>query len=126
MAKNILIGDDNSQFRSTLRNFLETQDEFTVVGEASSGKETIKKARELKPDLVVIDLAMSEMNGIQAARELRRMSPSTPLILFTNVESSRLADIAIANGVNAVVSKSNPTELLDQMYSLLAPTDAAL
>jgi DNA-binding NarL/FixJ family response regulator len=121
MVKNILICDDSPVLRSALRAFLENNNQYAVIGEAESGRETLQKAEELNPDLVILDLAMPEMNGIQAARELKRRSPEIPLLLFTNVNSELLADIAIASGVDAVVSKSKVGELLDRIYALLPP-----
>jgi DNA-binding NarL/FixJ family response regulator len=121
LQKHILITDDSPIIRKTLRKFLEKEDDWVVVGEAANGKEALEKTRELKPDLVVLDLAMPQMNGIQAARELKRLSPDTPLVMFTNVDSVRLADMATAIGVNAVIPKSQPRLLVERIHALLEP-----
>ena len=121
MQKHILITDDSPIIRKTLRKFLEKENDWVVVGEAANGKEALEKTRELKPDLVVLDLAMPQMNGIQAARELKRLSPDTPLLMFTNVDSARLADMATAIGVNAVIPKSQPRLLVERIHALLEP-----
>ena len=121
MVRNILICDDSPVLRGALRSFLESQDQYAVIGEAENGRETLQKVEDLHPDLVILDLAMPEMNGIQAARELKRRSPATPLLLFTNMNSEFLADIAMASGVDAVVPKSKVGELLDRIYALLPP-----
>ncbi len=123
MVRNILICDDSAVLRGALRSFLENQDQYAVIGEAENGRETLQKAEDLHPDLVILDLAMPEMNGIQAARKLKRRSPATPLLLFTNVSSELLADIAIASGVDAVIPKSKVGELLDHIYALLPPVN---
>jgi DNA-binding NarL/FixJ family response regulator len=121
LQKHILITDDSPIIRKTLRKFLEKENDWVVVGEAANGKEALEKTRELKPDLVVLDLAMPQMNGIQAARELKRLSPDTPLLMFTNVDSARLADMATAIGVNAVIPKSQPRLLVERIHALLEP-----
>ena len=119
MAKHILIGDDSSLIRQTLRRFLEKEDSWEVVGEAANGREAVEKAQELKPDLVVLDLSMPVMNGIQAAHELKRLLPSMPTVMFTNVGGISLAEMAQSAGVSAVVPKSEPSMLITRIRDLL-------
>ncbi len=98
MEKHILIGDDSSLIRETLRRFLEKEDNWIVVGEAANGKEAVEKAQKLKPDLVILDLSMPVMNGIQAARELKRLLPALPTVMFTNVATTHLSEMALSAG----------------------------
>jgi DNA-binding NarL/FixJ family response regulator len=118
--KHILIADDSSAIRKTLRPFLEKEDNWIVVGEAKNGKEAVQKAQMLKPDLVILDFAMPLMNGLQTVLELKRISPSLPLILFTNFASLHLEEIALSSSVNAVVSKSEPGVLVHKIHDLFA------
>jgi len=119
VQKHILIGDDNPLIRKTLRQFLEKQDGWVVVGEADNGKEAVEKALELKPDLVVLDISMPVMNGLDAARELRRLLPSIPLIIFTSFKSDQVNHLALSAGASAVVSKCEPESLVRHIHSLL-------
>ena len=43
-----------------------------VVGQADSGEEALKKARELKPDVVLMDVKMPGIGGLEATRKLLR------------------------------------------------------
>jgi NarL family two-component system response regulator LiaR len=54
----IIIADDHEVVRSGVRSYLETVPDFQVVGEASSGEETIALVSELIPDIVLMDLIM--------------------------------------------------------------------
>ena len=119
MEKHILISDDSPLIRKTLRQVLEKEDSWVVVGEAENGKEAIEKAQELKPDLVILDLSMPVMNGIRAARELKRVMPATPLVMFTNMTTPDLAQMVLSSGVNAVISKSEAGVLVRRIYDLL-------
>ena len=119
MEKHILIGDDSSLIRETLRRFLEKEDNWIVVGEAANGKETVEKAQKLKPDLVILHLSMPVMNGIQAARELKRLLPALPTVMFTNVATTHLSEMALSAGVSAVVPKSQPSMLVHRIHDLL-------
>jgi DNA-binding NarL/FixJ family response regulator len=119
VTKNILIVDDSEAIRTATRHFLGNQTEYAVCGEAIDGLDAIEKARHLDPDLIILDLAMPRMNGLQVARALRSMRIGAPIILFTMyAEAIQPADI-MAAGINAVVSKTNLTDLQEQIESLL-------
>jgi DNA-binding NarL/FixJ family response regulator len=54
-----------------------------VVGEASTGQEASREARDLRPDVVLLDLGMPGQNGIEAGRVIRAACPETHLIALT-------------------------------------------
>jgi len=118
----ILIADDSPLIRQSLRRWLEFN-HWQVCGEASDGLDAIEKAKELKPDLIVLDLSMPGMNGLEAARELKRINPSIPLLMFTSFNTPNVKCEAIAAGCGAVVSKSDPQQLLvESLQRLLKST----
>jgi DNA-binding NarL/FixJ family response regulator len=122
VKKRILITDDSAPVRKALHAFLEREDHWVVVGEATNGREALDKAHELKPDLVTLDLSMPLMNGIDAAKELKRSYPNLPIVLFTNFAETDLEAIAVASGASAVIPKSEPGALVAKIYSLLGST----
>ena len=68
----ILIADDHEVVRQGVRAVLEGQAGWVVCGEASSGREAVAKAIDLRPDIVVLDVSMPELNGLEATRQIRR------------------------------------------------------
>lgn len=121
MAKKILIVDDNSSVRKSLRRALEGDGGWQCF-EAVNGKDAVEKAGQLSPALVILDLAMPVMNGLQAARELRRQFPALPLLMFTNFETPHLESEVLEAGVSFLFSKSEPIGKLTHMIrSLLDP-----
>jgi len=119
--KGVLIVDDNTFVRSSLRFLFESYPEFEVSGEAENGQDAIDKAERLKPDLIILDLAMPVMNGLEAAPELRKMLPDARLILFTVHDGPQVQHLAQAAGIHAVVSKSQAAStLIKQAQALLA------
>ncbi|HNE04421.1 MAG TPA: response regulator transcription factor, partial [Anaerolineales bacterium] len=64
----ILIADDHEVVRSGIRSYLEKISDFQVVGEASSGEETLSLVSELIPDIVLLDLILPGMDGIETTR----------------------------------------------------------
>ena len=63
----ILIVDDHNDFRSQLRSFLESVDEWTVCGEADDGLRAVERHASVKPHVTVMDLEMPRMNGLEAS-----------------------------------------------------------
>ena len=60
----ILLADDHAILRAGVRMLLDSQSDMEVVGEASNGRETIDKVRELHPDLVIMDITMPEVEAL--------------------------------------------------------------
>jgi DNA-binding NarL/FixJ family response regulator len=70
MPTTILLVDDHPVFRKGLRQLLEEEQDFKVVGEAGDGKEAIALVGKLSPDVVVMDINMPNFNGIEAPGKL--------------------------------------------------------
>ena len=78
---NILIIDDDNQFRTMLRKMVE-RNGYEVV-EASDGKEGIKLYRKNPTDLIITDLIMPEKDGIETIQELRKDFPDVKIIAIS-------------------------------------------
>jgi pilus assembly protein CpaE len=81
---NILIVDDIPETRENIKKLLafEEQD-FKVVGTASTGREAIKITNELKPDIIIMDINMPDMDGIQATNEITKSVPTAAVIMMS-------------------------------------------
>lgn len=79
----ILIADDHSIVREGLKQLLELEEDFEVVGQASNGVETIERVKELKPDVLLLDINMPVMNGIKALKKLKDEKIDTRIIILT-------------------------------------------
>jgi len=102
----VLIADDNTDVRKTLRSLLGGLSGVEVCGESQSGYETIESALNLKPDLIVLDVVMPKLNGIETASILKKVLPGTKIVLFTMYDDYVQA-LAANVGVDMVVSKPN-------------------
>lgn len=79
----ILIADDHKLMRSGLRLLIEQRSDFSVVGEASDGREAVSLATSLRPDVVVMDISMPSLNGIEAAQQITQHQPETGVIILS-------------------------------------------
>jgi NarL family two-component system response regulator LiaR len=83
MKTRILIADDHAMLREGMRNLLEQEKDFELVGEATNGEEAVKIAKELKPDIVIMDIVMPKLNGVEATKQIKQISPSTAILILT-------------------------------------------
>jgi CheY-like chemotaxis protein len=82
----IVIIDDTPEIRYLIKLLLAVEPSCTIVGEAENGAEGIEVVDRTKPELVVLDLEMPTMDGWHALPHLRRVSPSTHIIVFSSAE----------------------------------------
>lgn len=107
MKIKVLIADDHRLFREGLIGLLETrEDTFTVVGEASTGKEAVLLARQLEPDIVLMDILMPEGDGLQALRQIKEHFPHVQVVMLTSSENSEHLYQAVQYGAAGYLLKN--------------------
>jgi DNA-binding NarL/FixJ family response regulator len=119
MAKpRILLADDHTLVAEAFTKLLET--DFEIVGVVPDGLALLKTAPALKPDVVVLDLGMPHLNGVDAGRELKRILPSTRIIVLTMSEDFELATAALRHWASAyLLKKSAASELAKAIREVL-------
>jgi DNA-binding NarL/FixJ family response regulator len=101
----ILVVDDHPMFREGLAMVLATQQDMTLVAEASNGREAIQQFREHRPDITLMDLQMPVMNGLEAMVGIRNEFPDAKIIILTTYESD--VQGAMKLGARAYLLKTN-------------------
>lgn len=79
----ILLADDHTVVRRGLRLLLESQPGFSVVGEASDGRQAVEQAEAAQPDVAVLDIAMPNLSGIEAAQRIAAALPHTAIVILS-------------------------------------------
>jgi NarL family two-component system response regulator YdfI len=111
-AIRILIADDHRIVREGLRLILESQDEFTLVGEAADGAEAVRLAEELNPDVILMDLRMPEMDGITAIQSIRSKEPQAAIVILTTYNEDDLMIRGLRAGARGFLLKDTNRESL--------------
>jgi DNA-binding NarL/FixJ family response regulator len=115
----ILIADDHKIVRDGLRQLLERETGFHVVGEASEGRTAVRLVKELKPDIVIMDIGMADMNGIEATRQIKASNASTQVIALSMHSEKRFVSEMLKAGASAYVLKEDAfDELLTTVHEV--------
>jgi two-component system nitrate/nitrite response regulator NarL len=119
----IILVDDHPVVREGLRGILASFEQIEVVGEASSGRQAIDVARDLKPDVVVMDISMPEMSGIDAIGVLRRELPEVKALALSMHDNAAYIKQALRAGARGYVLKdSAPKQLVEAISNVDAGT----
>jgi two-component system, NarL family, response regulator NreC len=113
MSLHILLADDHLIVRQGLKVLLEREG-FTVVGEASDGREAVRLAQKLCPDIALLDFTMPLLNGIDAGRIILQTSPKTKIVLLTMHAEDHHVLQALRVGFKGYVLKTKAVEELVQ------------
>ena len=86
----VLIADDHPMFRFGMRALIESDAEFEVVGEASTGAEAVSMTVDLVPDVILMDITMPTLNGIEATRQITSKNSDTGILMVTMLDDNSL------------------------------------
>lgn len=115
----ILVGDDHPIVREGLIKILNTQEDFEVIGEASTGAEVLKNVLEFKPDVLLLDLEMPGMKGIEVIKRLREMGSNVRVIVFTAFDTDERIVATVKAGAHGYLLKGAPREEILQAVRIV-------
>ena len=101
----VLLVDDHEIMRDGLREVLQREGDFDVVGQAGDGAAAVRIAQQLRPDVVIMDVMMPLKNGIDACREITEMLPDTRVLILTASAEDDAVMEAVAAGATGYLQK---------------------
>jgi DNA-binding NarL/FixJ family response regulator len=122
----LLIVDDHTLFRESLRSHLNTYENIEVVGEAGDGIEAISKTMQLQPDIVLMDFAMPNLNGLQATLQIKKNNPAVKILILTMYETGPHIYPILRAGASGYILKKAPTQELISAIQAVFQGDAFL
>jgi two-component system, NarL family, response regulator NreC len=115
----IVLADDHKLMRSGVRVLLERQQDFTVVGEASDGREAVALVNSQKPDVLVMDIGMPNLNGIEAAAQITQSHPEISIVMLSMHSDESYVLRALNAGAKGYLLKdSAETDLIRAVHSV--------
>ena len=117
MKAKILIVDDSSLARRTMRQLLEELGH--TVDDASDGATALEKFFISPPDLVVLDLVMTGMYGVDVLTKMRELNPAAKVIIATADVQQSTADQVRAAGAKGILNKPVTREKLNAVLEVI-------
>lgn len=109
----VLLVDDHVVMRQALRMLLESQPELEVVADVENGRQAVQAVEKLQPDVVLMDVVMPGLNGLEATRQIRRIAPSTRVVMLSGfVDEDQLLDALRSGASGYIIKKSDISELV--------------
>jgi DNA-binding NarL/FixJ family response regulator len=102
----ILVVDDHPVVREGVAALVGGQEDMTIVGQASNGREAIQQFRVHHPDVVLMDLQMPQMNGVDALIAIRDEAQEARIIVLTTYAGDAQVLRAIRAGARGYLLKS--------------------
>ena len=105
MTTRVFLLDDHEVVRRGLRELFESEDDLTVVGEASTAQEALARVPSSKPDVAVLDVRLPDGDGVEVCRDLRSAMPELKCLMLTSYADDEALFSAILAGASGYVLK---------------------
>jgi two-component system, NarL family, nitrate/nitrite response regulator NarL len=115
----IFLADEHAIYREALKNLLEQEAEFTVVGEASDGNSLLSQAALLDTDLVLMDYTIPGGPVLDILCRLKGgNSKITFLIMADHIDGSHIVDSLRVGAGGVVLKDSTPAVLFESIRTV--------
>lgn len=125
MTLRVVLADDHPALILGMRTVLEAGGKTHVTGEAHTPEALLDTLRRVECDVLVMDYSMPDeeerggRDGLCLLRTVRGRYPALPIVVFTMLRGTGLADLVMGAGANGVLCKRDPIEQLPGMLGLV-------
>lgn len=110
MSIRVLLVDDHDLIRQGLRRAFEREDDFEVIGEASTCRDAMSLLATERPDVVVLDVRLPDGSGMDVARRSRAAAPDLGIVILTMYAGDDQLFDSLEAGASAFVPKDAPAQ----------------
>ena len=127
-ATRVLLADDQDLVRAGLRMIVDSAPDLTVVGEAATGRQAVRLAREARADIVLMDIRMPELDGLAATRQITADEnlAGVKVLILTTFEVDEYVFEALRAGASGFLGKGSRPEVLVEAIRTVARGDSLL
>ncbi|NUR32077.1 MAG: response regulator transcription factor [Catenulispora sp.] len=115
----VFLMDDHQVVRRGLKDMLEDEPDFVVVGEASSAAEALARVPALRPDVAVLDVRLPDGDGVTVCRELRSKMPELACLMLTSfADEEALFDAIMAGAAGYLLKQTLGADLVQAVRTV--------
>ena len=117
----VFLLDDHELVRVGVKDFLETQPDIRVIGEAGTASSALARLPALRPDVAILDVRLPDGDGVSVCREIRTQMPEVACLMLTSFEDDRaLFDAVMAGAAGYVLKQIHGTDLIGAVRTVAA------
>lgn len=116
----VVLADDHSVVRRSLRLLLDGEQDFEVVAEAADLGAATRHVQGHAPHVLVLDLQLPNGSSLETIRRLRKQVPDTEIVVLTMERNPVFAQRALDAGAVGFVLKHKSDVELPQAVRLAA------
>ncbi|WPO74709.1 MULTISPECIES: response regulator transcription factor [unclassified Streptomyces] len=125
-AVRVVLADDQPLVRAGLRVLMADAPDIDVVGEAGTGTEAVRLARDARPDVVVMDIRMPGMDGIEATRLIKEGGGPVRVLVLTTFDDDEYVYGALRAGASGFLVKDMALEDILAAIRVVAAGDGLI
>lgn len=100
----VMIVDDSHMARTVLKDLLE-RNGYSVIAEATNGREAVEIFHDNFPDLITLDITMPEMDGVECLKRILDIDPDQKVIMITAAGQQSKVVEALKLGAKQFITK---------------------
>jgi len=117
----VFLLDDHEIVRRGLRELLEFEDDFEVVGEGGTAAEAQSRIPPTRPNVAVLDVRLSDGDGVEVCREIRSRHPDIQCLILTSFsDDEALFDAIMAGAAGYLLKEINGPAIVDGIRRVAA------
>jgi DNA-binding NarL/FixJ family response regulator len=110
--KRIFIVDDHPLMRKGMALTLDSEADFSVIGQAANAEESLDMLENLTPDLAIVDVSLPGMSGLELIKHLQALKPLMKILVVSRHDESLYAERAIRAGARGYLMKLEAGEVI--------------
>jgi DNA-binding NarL/FixJ family response regulator len=126
MTIRVILADDQPLIRAGLRRLIEQTPDIDVAGEAGTGAEAVRLARDAGPDVVMMDIRMPGMDGIEATQLIIAGDTHARVLVLTTFDHDDYVYGALRAGASGFLVKDMALEDILTAIRVVAVGDAMI
>jgi DNA-binding NarL/FixJ family response regulator len=108
----VFLVDDHPVFRYGLREIVQADSHFEVVGECGDGETALAEIPRTKPHVVILDVNVPRRSGLEVVRGLRAAQPRIACLMLTMHAEETTFNAAMDAGAQGYLLKDDAMEAI--------------